>query len=471
MSDVLVLGGGICGLATAMLLARDGHYVRVLERDPDEVPASVEDAWQTWNRHGVAQFRQTHNLHPRVRHLLEAELPDLRDGLVRNGAYRLDMIGNLPQMITDREPRPGDDRFVTDTARRSTAEYTFADAARNEPRVTIERGVQATGVIIGPSAVDHVPHVIGAITSDGREIRADLVVDAMGRRSKIGDWLTAAGGRPPYEQAEDCGFTYYTVYFTGSQPPLIGPLLMEFGTISLITLPADSDIWAVTVWCASGDQPLKALRDLETFKKVVALSPLQAHWLEGQAITPVLPMSGIVDRYRRFLVEDELVVTGMVAVADAWACTNPSAGRGISLGLSHAVRLRDTIRGTGVDPVPLARAFDEITEAELMPWYTDQIRGDRNRFRTMDALRQGYSPPPSADDAYSRRERLFWQAMPFDPDLFRAAVEIIGALTLPRDIFARPGIMDRAEAVVNELPADSPAMPGPSRADLLAALT
>ena len=467
---MLVLGGGVCGLATAMLLARDGHEVRVLERDPEEVPASVEEAWQRWDRRGVAQFRQTHNLHPRVRHLLEAELPDLRDGLVRNGAYCLNMIGNLPPMITDREPHPGDDRFLADTARRSTAEYIFADAARNEPRVTIERGVRVTGVLTGPSAGDHVPHVIGAVISDGREIRADLVVDAMGRRSKIGDWLAAAGGRPPYEEAEDCGFTYYTVYFTGSRPPLLGPVLMEFGTISMITLPADNDIWAITVWCASGDQPLKALRDLEIFKKVVALSPLQAPWLEGQAITPVLAMSGNVDRYRRFLVNDKPVVTGIVAVADAWACTNPSAGRGISLGLTHAVQLRDTLRGTGGEPIPLARAFDEITEAELTPWYTSQIRNDRTRYRAMDALRQGHTPPPPADDDYSRCERLFWEAMPFDPDLFRAAMEIIGALTLPRDIFARPGIMDRAEAVVSQLPADAPAMPGPNRADLLAAL-
>jgi len=393
MSEVLVLGGGICGLATAMLFGRDGHTVRVLERDPEEVPHRLEDAWLTWDRRGVAQFRQAHGLLPPVRRLLGAELPDLRDGFVRHGAYRLNMIGGLPPMITDRNPRPGDDRFLSDTARRTTAEYTFADAARNEPGVAIERGVTVAGVLAGPSVIKGVPHLVGAITSDGREIRADLVVDAMGRRSKIGGWLTAVGGQPPYEEAEDCGFTYYTVYFTGSRPPpLLGPVTTEFGTITLITVPADNDVWAVTVWCASGDQPLKALRNLDTFKRVVALSPMQAPWLDGEPITGVLAMSGTVDRYRRFVIDGKPVMTGMVAVADAWACTNPSAGRGISLGLGHAIRLRDTIRETRGDPVRLAQAFHEITETEFTPWYTSQIRADRNRYRTMDALRQGHQP-------------------------------------------------------------------------------
>ena len=471
MGDVLMLGGGICGLATAMLLARDGHTVRVLERDPAEVPGTVEDAWETWDRRGVAQFRQTHNLHPRVKHLLEAELPDLRDGLVRHGAYRMNMIGGLPPMIADRDPRPGDDRFLTDTARRSTAEYTFADAARNEPRVTIERGVTVAGVLTGPSVTDRVPHVVGAITTDGREIGADLVVDAMGRRSKIGGWLTAAGGRPPYEEAEDCGFTYYTVYFTGSPPPLLGPVVTEFGTISFITLPSDNDVWAITVWCASGDQPLKALRNLETFKRVVALSPMQAPWLDGDSHHRVLAMSGVVDRYRRFVVDGKPVVTGHGRRRRRVGLHQPVGRTGIALGLAHAVRLRDTIRKTGGDPVRLAYAFHEITETELTPWYTSQIRTDRNRYRTMDALRQGHPPPPPASDDYSQRERLFWQAMPFDPDLFRAAMEIISALTLPHDIYARPGIMDRAEAIVGQLPVDAPAMPGSSRANLLAAMS
>ena len=347
----------------------------------------------------------------------------------------------------------------------------MADAARNEPRVTIERGITVAGVRTGTSVMNGVPHVVSAVTSDGRELRADLIVDAMGRRSRIGRWLTSAGGRPPYEETEDCGFSYYTVYFSGSPPPLLGPVVTEFGSVSFITIPSDNDIWSITVWCASGDQPLKTLRNVETFKRVVALSPMQAPWLDGTRITEVLAMSGCVDRYRSFVVDGRPVVTGMVAVADAWACTNPSAGRGVALGLAHAVSLRDTIRATGGEPAQIAYAFHDITETELTPWYTSQIRTDRNRYRTMDALRQGHTPPSPGGDDYSQREALFWRAMPFDADLFRAAMEIVSALTLPRDIYTRPGIMNRAEAVVRQLPADAPAMPGTSRAELLAAMS
>jgi len=64
MLKILILGGGIVGLSTAMMLARRGHDVTVFERDSKPLPASPEDAWQAWERRGVAQFRQPHYLHP-----------------------------------------------------------------------------------------------------------------------------------------------------------------------------------------------------------------------------------------------------------------------------------------------------------------------------------------------------------------------------------------------------------------------
>ncbi|MGY1671793.1 hypothetical protein [Geodermatophilus sp. SYSU D00710] len=37
------------------------------------------------------------------------------------------------------------------------------------------------------------------------------------------------------------------------------------------------------------------------------------------------------------------MITGFAAVGDAWACTNPSAGRGLSVGLLHAALLRSVV--------------------------------------------------------------------------------------------------------------------------------
>src|SRR5438874_11950258 len=92
MGDVLVLGGGICGSAMAMMLARDGHDVTVLERDPTPPPGSVNEAMEKWERPGVAQFRMAHYMHARFRHALEAELPDMVDSLMRNGGRRYDPV-------------------------------------------------------------------------------------------------------------------------------------------------------------------------------------------------------------------------------------------------------------------------------------------------------------------------------------------------------------------------------------------
>lgn len=54
-----------------MMLARDGHEVTVLERAPAAVPASAREAWESWERRGVPQLHQPHNLLPRDRQILE----------------------------------------------------------------------------------------------------------------------------------------------------------------------------------------------------------------------------------------------------------------------------------------------------------------------------------------------------------------------------------------------------------------
>jgi 2-polyprenyl-6-methoxyphenol hydroxylase-like FAD-dependent oxidoreductase len=468
MPRIIVLGGGVCGLAASLLLARDGHEVTVLERDPAPVPETLDDAWSAWERGGVAQFHQPHYLQPVGGAVLDEALPDVRDALVAAGAPTFNALSIMPPTITDRAPRPGDERFATITARRPTLEWAFARAAAIEPGVDVRRGVTVDA--LETTSYDGTPHVTGVRTVAGETVTGDLVVDAMGRRSQLPRLLADAGARPVHEETEDSGFIYYTRYFRardgGAPPAYRAAPLVPMPSFSILSLPGDNRTWSVTLYISSGDRALKAMRHERAWDAVLAACPRHAHWADGEPLTGVLPMGGIVDRRRRMVVDGRPVATGIVALADAWACTNPSLGRGMTLALLHARHLRDFVRYHLESPRELAEVWDTVTEAELTPWYRSTVREDRARLRQLEARRDGLSPPPPPDPESALCAALFAAAM-HDPDVFRALIETRVCLATPEEVVARPAMADR----ILELAARGVTMPpGPDRAQLLALL-
>jgi len=461
VATLVIIGGGIAGLSSALLLARDGHQVTVLERDPAE-PTPADDAWDDWQRRGVNQFRLPHYFLARFRQLLDAELPDVAAALVAGGALRTNQLAEIPAEMTG-GLRPGDERFEQITGRRPMVEAVFADIVGAEHAVTVRRATAVRALLVADRN-GAVPHVTGVVTDAGEQLSADLVVDASGRRSSLRDLLAAAGCRPPVDDSADCGFVYYGRHFRsadGSVPPLMSPPNQPYNSLSILTLPADNGHWSVTLTASAKDVAMRRVKDPDVWTRVVRGYPLVAHLIDAEPITGVDVMGKIEDRVRNFVVDGVPVATGVVAVGDSWACTNPSIGRGASLALLHATCLRDMLRDVDTaDAAELAQRWWAVTADVVEPWITDTLAYDHHRLAEVDADIAG-EPYETDDPAWQLGEGLRRCALTH-PDLLRGFLDIAMVLERGVDVLGRPGIVDTLLATP-----PPPDPPGPDRAQLL----
>jgi hypothetical protein len=133
----------------------------------------------------------------------------------------------------------------------------------------------------------------------------------------------------------------------------------------------------------------------------------------------------------------------------------------MTLGLAHAVALRDTIRANPNDPAQLVEAFDSTTESSLTPWYHDQVERDHQRAENLRAEIEGRSPKVSGGDLGAR----LMLAARVDPDAARGFLDVFSCLALPSEVIDRPGMCDKLTSLN---PAEIPGPLGPSRQQLIA---
>ena len=213
---------------------------------------------------------------------------------------------------------------------------------------------------------------------------------------------------------------------------------------------------------SSRDRALRALREPAALDAALARYPLAAHWADGEPISGVDVMAGIEDRHRRLVVDGEPVATGVVAVGDAWACTNPSLGRGASIGLLHARLLRDLLRE--VDPEEhekLARRFDEADRAAVEPLYRVTLWYDRHRLAEIDADIAGV--PYRTDDQRWPVEQGPVRGQPARPGAGPRVPVARVLLTTPAEVFAEPGVRRPGRRARHGRAAVPAARPGPRR--------
>ena len=455
------------GLATALMLAQQGHAVTVLERDAEPVPGTPADAWENWERPGVMQFRQPHTLLPGGWRVLRDRLPEVAQALREAGGLRWSPLDAMPPTITDQAPRAGDEKFVTVTARRPVLEYAFAAIAGS--KIDVRRGVRVTGLLSdGPG------HVAGVLIDEHTELRADLVIDASGRRSPLPGWLAAIGAEATVEESEDSGFAYYSRFFRARDgaevPSFHGPVLVEYDCYSILTVKSDARTWSLTVFTSSRDRALRALHRESSWIRLLRASPMHERLAtDGVPISGVLPAAGIVDRLRHLVIDGVPVATGILAVGDSWACTNPSEGRGLALGLTHAAITADAVGERLGDPQGLALAHHRMTNERLLPWYRDTVRSDRFRVAQINAVIEGRPAPAAPADGYIAAMQNLVVGMQRDAGLFRAFLEMRSVIAPADEVLARPGMAGQINAAAADFRPSPP--PGPSRPEVLALLS
>lgn len=452
---ILILGAGLTGLTCGVLLARDGHQVTIIERDP--LPPQVEtgDAWENWERPGVSQFRQPHLMLPRWHAEISRELPELLDRLERIGAPRTNLLHLRGDAVTGGW-QPGDERFETVAVRRPVLESVLARLAGEQSRLTVRRGVRATGLIL--DRAPSIPQCQGIVTTAG-VVRADLVIDATGRRTPVPTWLRAHGVPGPVEERADSGFVYYSRYFHHPGRPPRGDryVLSHHPSWSVLTLPGDRRTSCVVLLTSDRDRQARSLRHERIWTAVVRCLPNTAAWVQdAHPLTTVMPIAGIEDIRRSYLRTDEPIATDILAIGDSAIATNPALGRGATIGVLQSAALRDLLAKPVGDGRELARELELETATSAGAWAENSIRFTRNRLAEIDADIAGVAY--QSDDPTWAMTTALLRGADHDPVLARASSSIGGMLRLPHEVFGDPSLTKRVATYMNtpRYPRDAP---------------
>jgi 2-polyprenyl-6-methoxyphenol hydroxylase-like FAD-dependent oxidoreductase len=400
-----VVGAGPTGLYTAIALARRGHEVTAIDRDPGP------DGNGSWNRRGVMQFHHPHGFRQQVVEALLAEMPEVWDGLIAAGA--------VPSTLPDQP-----ERVVGLRCRRLIFERVLRSAAEAEPGVTLRTG-----------HVDDVCCERGravGVRVDGHQVDADLVVDASGRAGQFTRTFRAPA------EGGDCGVSYVSRQYQLLPGAQNGPMNSPIGMVTIypgymaIVFIHDNQTFSTLIARASTDRQMAALRFQEVFEAASRAIPSLAAWTEpdrSRPITPVLPGGRLYNTYRtQFNDAGKIAVNGLIFVGDAVCTTNPSVGRGIATSLMQAQRLLRLLDEHQRDFISCSLEFDHWCAENIKPWFSDHVYWDAELIRRWSGH--------DVDLTRSLPSDLIMAATEVDPDMLKIVGPYMAMVALPATLAA-----------------------------------
>lgn len=407
---IVIVGSGPIGTFSGLMLARRGHQVVLVDREPGPGDGG------SWARRGVMQFALPHFFRPQVRQAIVEEVPELWSALL--------LAGGLPALP------PGFPEQMTGLqCRRTTFEHALWTFTDGEPGVARVTGHADRLVVTGDR--------VNGVIVDGNEIGADLVVVATGRAGHLGDEVRAPG------ESSSCGFSYaarqYVAHNDVATPPWGMPNMATYKGYFSIVFPQDAQTITALIVRPTADPRLNELRHNHVFDSVAARVPHLAEWTNPDRfdpITDVLSGSNLTNAYRGQRNEHGRGTAGVVFIGDALCTTNPAAGRGVALGMAQARTLVGMLEQDS-DLRSVAETFDNWCADNIEPWYADHVYWDAT------ALRRFAGEDIDVDARIP--SDVIVECAQVDPSIMAAAGPYLGMFATPRIMDT---VQDKARAVL-----------------------
>ncbi|MET9479332.1 hydroxylase [Streptomyces sp. NPDC006638] len=338
LDTACVLGGSIAGLLAARVLADHARRVVIVERD--------ETGTEGRSRPGVPQDQQVHSLLPAGRLWIERWLPGFTQEAQDLGA----VLASPEQALTcfDGHPQAPGGAHALLGASRPFLESRLRARVLALSNVSTVRG-RATGLRYRDGAVSGVRHTTGR----GEEIlETDFVVDAMGRSSRLSEWVHGDGYDRPRLERLRSGINYASALFERSTPAedlLEACSLVVYsppypgGGIGVAAVNAiEDDKWLALLVGFGEDRPGGSVEDFRAACE--ELPPIYREAVRGAAPREVLTYHQADSRRRGFTGLDRFPAR-LVSVGDAVASFNPVYGQGMSSAALHASCLSEFLQG------------------------------------------------------------------------------------------------------------------------------
>ena len=425
---VTIVGSGMCGMLTGLALDRRGFQVTIIERDVPPPDCSANEAFFSWQRKGVAQFRHPHAFLGLMCSVLEENYPDLLERFFEAGARKVSFEDSIPDHLKPQyNPEPGDEKMWVLMCRRATMETVLRTYVTQTTKVTIRNQVSVADIITekndsqevfirGLSLIDHQE------SNKRSELFSDIVIDATGRSSKFDKWLTSSGVNIK-EERDDAEIVYYTRHYRlkdgVSEPPrdAKNPSMGDLGYMKYGIFPGDGGHFALIICLPNEEKELrKAIKSGEKFDEIGMTIPGLRPWLsknKSEATTAPFGIGNIHAVWRDFTGAGNNRLLNFFAVGDSAIRTNPLYGRGCSTGALHAHILAD-ILSTESDPWSRALRFQEESERKVRPIFQASLNEDKRGIKRAAAIREGVD----LDKADSLKK---WFALAFGDALMAAS--------------------------------------------------